>query len=310
MIRIFGLRSVCLVVGLLLAPQLLAAPNYVQMARTYQECSITIFKEVLTVLRMNVATMAKHSRLDENRLHRYLHGEELLTEFELDMVEITFNDVKEIVGSFFDSYDFNIKAHLLLYSGGRANFDQLREYLEIETTAQELQTREDELTPDQAQLVDKVNAVRGDALARLEHTVLSRDINYYDREQQTSAQILTEILTRLHLSIPELAVQAGVDAAFLVAYQDEGKILPIQDMQAIYNVIKAAIPAHPKPSAGQRLRAFIHRDKEEQRVMDHLSGYLYRLTQDFAHAVRVEHYYRDARQIQTEQTTKDAEASQ
>ena len=309
--RIVVLRSICMLIGLQVLP-LSAAPNYVQMTQAYRECSITIFHEVLAVLQMDVAALARRSGTHEDQLHRYLRGEELLPEFDLDMIEITFNDTKEIVHRFFaeDPFTINIKARHLLYSGDEANFDQLRKYLQIETTAQELQANGNELTEEQAQLVAKVNTVRDDALARLKHAVHSNRISYYDREQKTSTQLLAEILSRLKLTIPELAQHAGIDTAAIIAHQEGRKILPPEDVQAIYKALYAAIPDHPKPSVGKRLRAFVRQDQEERRVMDNLSGYLHRLTQDFDHAVRVERYYRDLRQLQAEQTSKDAEDSQ
>ena len=308
--RVIVLRSMCLLISLQILP-LSAAPNYVQMAHTYRECSITIFYEVLAVLRMDVATLARRSGTHEDQLRRYLRGEEPLPEFDLDMIEITFEDTKDIVRSFFaeERFDLNIRARNLLYSGGEANFDQLREYLQIETTAQELQASGGELTDEQAQLVTKVNTIRDDALARLAHNTNIQHLRYYEREQKTSAQLLAEILARLKLTVPELAQHAGIDAEAIIAHQEDKKLLPPEDVQAISKALYAAIPDHPKPSVGKHLSAFVRQDQEERRVMDNLSGYLHRLTQDFDHAVRVERYYRDARQ-QAKQTSKDAEDSQ
>ena len=177
-----------------------AAQNWLEMTRIYQESSVFAFNEILAALLMNVTEFANGSGLPGGRLRDYMNGELFLDATELNTIEFFVNDVKDIVRKFYgdDTLSLNIKARKLLY--GVVDIDKFRRYAQIETDVHELIESGDELTPEQEQLVNKVDAISNDARARIKHTVTLADINYYKNKEQVSSQILTEILNHLHLS--------------------------------------------------------------------------------------------------------------
>lgn len=273
------------------------AQNWREMARLYQESSVFVFKEILAALQMDVTEFANKSRLHEDHLRSYLHGELFLDEMELDMIDFFVKDAKEIVHKFYgdDALSLNVKARTLLY--GRADEAEFRRYAQIETTVQELSDSGEELTAEQQQLVDKVNAIRNDAFARIEHAVSLADINYYNNQQQTSQAILITIITHLKLSVAELAQRATVNTATIAAHQRGEITFAVDDVKKINTVLKYTINALPPKLRKKKRhrRPQIDKNKHARIELELLLKLLWR---DFNDAVRVERYLHDSRRRQ------------
>ncbi len=269
-----------------------AAQNWLEMNRFYQESSIFAFNEILAALLMNVTEFANRSGLPGGRLRDYMNGELFLDETELDTIEFFVNDVKEIVRTFYgdDTLSLNIKARKLLY--GVVDIDKFRRYAQIETDVHELIESGDELTPEQEQLVNKVDAISNDARARIKHTVTLADINYYKNKEQVSSQILTEILNRLHLSEAQLAQRASLNTATIAAHQSGKLIFAADDMKKINTVLEYAIDNLPPKQRRWKRRSSMRIDKNTYDQTEAVLQ-LILLLRDFNPAVSVERYLHD-----------------
>ena len=268
------------------------AQNWLEMTRIYQESSVVAFNEVLAALLMDVTEFANKSGLHDGRLRSYMNGELFLDEVELDTIELFVNDVKQIVRKFYgdDTLSLTIKARKLLWGG--VDIAKFRRYAQIETDAHELIESGDELTPEQEKLVNKVDAIRNDALARIKHTVTLGDINYYRNKEQVSSQILTEILNYLHLSEAELAQRASLDTATIAAHQSGEIIFAADDIKKINTALEYAIDKSPPKLRRWKRRSSTRMDKNTHDQTE-AALQLKRLLQDFNAAVRVERYLRD-----------------
>ena len=162
------------------------ASHWQKMAHTYEESSLVVFRDLLAALQMEVKELADKSGLPEGRLHRYLRGEVVLDEIELDRIELYVEEVKDIVRKFGedDSGIATSSARKLLYgAGGKNDLASFREYVNTERVVRELLANKERLTIAQMQLVDKVNEVTNEAFARLEHGVRLSTINYYNKRR-------------------------------------------------------------------------------------------------------------------------------
>lgn len=288
---------VCLSGGLLathgMGKNLKPAQHWLEIARLYQESSVFAFHEILATLQMNVTEFANKSGQHEDRLRSYVQGELSLDEQELDGIERYINDVKEsvrkLIGNSSPWGSPNSNVSNLLYG---VNVKEFRQYAQTEKQAQELKNSGDELTVEQQQLVNKVDALRDDAFARIEYNVRLSAINYYKNKKQTSSDILTDILARLRISVPELATYSGLYAARIFAHQRGEIIFSDEDMQSISAVIEKAVI--PQPMFKERLRSLVHKSEDERKgVSKELRLEL--LLKDFNDAVRVERYLCDSR---------------
>ena len=266
-----------------------AAQNWLEMTRIYQESSVFAFNEMLAALLMDVAEFSDRGRLHDDRLRRYMNGELFLDAMELDTIEFVFKDTQKLVRKY---YGDSAEASKLLY--GVANGDKFRSYAQIEKDVHALAESGEELTPEQEQLVNKVNAIRNDAFARLEYVVTLADINYYRNKKQTSSDIFADILALLRLSTHEFAAQSHLDEGVrrIAAHQRGEIIFSEADMVNINAAIKQA--TIPQPMFKEQLLSLVHKSEDERKDVDKELR-LKLLLQDFNDAVRVERYLRDPR---------------
>ena len=271
-----------------------AAQNWLEMTRIYQESSVFAFNEMLAALRMDVAEFSDRGRLHDDRLRRYMNGELFLDAMELDKIVFVFKDTQKLVRKYYGGsvMSLSTEARKLLY--GVANGDKFRSYAQIEKDVHALAESGEEITPEQEQLVNKVNAIRNDAFARLEYAVTLADINYYRNKKQTSSDIFADILALLRLSTHEFAAQSHLDEGVrrIAAHQRGEIIFSEADMVNINAAIKQA--TIPQPMFKEQLLSLVHKSEDERKDVDKELR-LKLLLQDFNDAVRVERYLRDPR---------------
>lgn len=269
------------------------ANGWLEMTRLYRESSVYMFHELLTALQMDATEFARRSGQHEDRLRGYMKGELFLDEMELDTITSFVNDVREIVRKFYggDLLSDSPKAYQLLY-GVIAEVREFKQHARIETAVQELRARGEELTTEQERLVSKVDAISYDAFARLKHNVTIADSNRYAHRNQTSAEILAEILASLRMVVPEFAIHSKIYTARLFDYQRGEIIFNDEDLQKINVAIDRAIA---KLSANPRQRKRHRRPLlgKNTHARAEVELHLKRLLERFNDAVRVERYLHD-----------------
>ena len=269
------------------------AKNWAEMISVYRESSVYMFHQLLAAMQMDVTEFARRSGQHEDRLRGYMEGELFLDEIELDKIMHFVNDVREIVRKFYggSAQSLSLEANLLLYGVPR-EIKGFRQHAQIETAVQELRASGEELTAEQERLVNKVDAINADAFVRIKHAVTLNDINYYGNKEQTSAEIIVEILNRLSMEVPEFSIRSEVYAARFFAHQRGEIIFNDEELQKINTALEGAIdtlsvktrllkrPRWPQP--GQRVTTQAE-TKRQLKV----------LLRRFSDAVRVERYLRE-----------------
>lgn len=269
------------------------AKNWAEMISIYRESSVYMFHRLLAAMQMDVSEFARRSGQHEDRLRGYMEGELSLDEIELDKIMHLVNDVREIVRKFYggSAPSSSLEASLLLYGVPR-EIEGFRQHAQIETVVQELRASGEKLTAEQERLVNKVDAISADAFVRLKHAVTLNDIKSYGNKEQTSAEILVEILAQLSMDVPELSIRSEVYAARFFAHQRGEIIFNDEELQKINTALEGAIdtlsvktrllkrPRWPQP--GKRVTT-------QAETKRHLKVLLRR----FSDAVRVERYLRD-----------------